>query len=559
MADKTIHSAHSISQILVNILEVKGIKNAVVSSGSRNAPLTVELFHSSLECYSIIDERSAAFFAMGMARQKNSPVALVCTSGSAVLNYYPAVAEAYYSRIPLIVLSADRPTQWTDQAIGQTIRQDHVLVPHTVYSTTLREGSDLQTIWFNTREINLAVNAALEQMAPVHINLPFSEPLYETTEEEMPLPKIIESMPVEASLSEESRNEIARIWKTGRKKMILIGCHRPDAELQRTLEKISRDSDTAILCETTSNMPSADFVTHIDQAIIPLSAEQAKDFQPDVLVTCGGMVVSKKIKSFLQQAASKAHIHVSLYTFPDTYMSLTHCAKTDDISFFKMLSEIECKSDGYRNTWDTLKKSRIPTHKAYCEAAPYSDFKTWEAISQHLPKNTHLEIANSAAIRYSQLFPLPADVTVNCNRGTSGIDGSSSTAAGAAVALFPKQVTLVTGDLSFFYDNNAFWNAYLPASMRVIVLNNGGGGIFRILDGARTSDICPEYLEACHDLSAESIAHLHRLEYAAAHNPTELRQQLSGFWNDSARPKLLEVFTQGIDNGQILRDYFSSL
>ena len=559
MADKTVHSAHSISQILVKILEVKGIKNAVISSGSRNAPLTLELSHGSMECYSIIDERSAAFFAMGMARQKNSPVALVCTSGSAVLNYYPAVAEAFYSRTPLIILSADRPTEWTDQAIGQTIRQDHVLAPHTVYSTTLREGSDPQTIWFNTREINLAVNASLEQMAPVHINIPFSEPLYETAEAEMPSPKIIESMPAEASLSKKNRNEIAHIWKTGRKKMILIGCHRPDAELQRILEKIARDGDTAVLCETTSNMPSADFITHIDQAIIPLSTEQAKDFQPDILVTCGGMVVSKKIKSFLRQAAPKAHIHVSLHTFPDTYMSLTHCAKTDDISFFKMLSEIECGSHGYRNAWDTLKKNRTPAHKAYCESAPYSDFKAWEAILQHLPENTHLEIANSAAIRYSQLFPLPMGTTVNCNRGTSGIDGSSSTAAGAAVALFPKQVTLVTGDLSFFYDNNAFWNAYLPASMQVIVLNNGGGGIFRILDGARTSDICPKYLEACHDLSAESIARLHRLEYAAAHNLEELRQQLCGFWSNSSRPKLLEVFTQGIDNGQILRDYFSSL
>ncbi len=559
MANKTVHSADPTSRTLTKILEIKGIKSAVISSGSRNAPLTLELSHSSLECYSVIDERSAAFFALGMARQKNSPVALACTSGSAVLNYYPAVAEAYYSRIPLVVLSADRPTQWTDQAIGQTIRQDSVLAPHTVYGTTLREGSDPQTAWFNAREINLAVNAALEQMAPVHINIPFSEPLYETSEEETPLPKIIESMPVEASLSEESRNEIARIWKTGRKKMILIGCHRPDAELQRILGKIARDGDTAVLCETTSNMPSADFVTHIDQAIIPLSAEQAKDFRPDVLVTCGGMVVSKKIKSFLQQAAPKAHIHVSLHTFPDTYMALTHCAKTDDIPFFKMLSEIECSPHGYRNAWDTLKKNRIPAHKAYCEAAPYSDFKTWEAILQRLPENTHLEIANSAAIRYSQLFPLPTGTTVSCNRGTSGIDGSSSTAAGAAAALYPKQVTLITGDLSFFYDNNAFWNAYLPASMRVIVLNNGGGGIFRILDGARTSDICPQYLEARHDLSAENIARLHNLEYSAVRNIEELQRQLSGFWSDSPHPKLLEVFTRGVDNGQILRDYFSSL
>lgn len=559
MAGKTIHSVDPTSRTLTKILEIKGIKSAVISSGSRNAPLTLELFHSTLKCYSVIDERSAAFFALGMARQGNSPVALACTSGSAVLNYYPAVAEAYYSRIPLIVLSADRPTQWTDQAIGQTIRQDNVLASHTVYNTTLREGSDPQTAWFNAREINRALNAAKEQMAPVHINIPFSEPLYGTTQEEITLPKIIENVPIETILSEESREEIARIWKNGRKKMVLVGCRQPDAKLQTVLEKLSRDSDTVVLCETTSNMSSADFVTHIDQAIIPLSTEQAKNFHPDVLVTCGGMIVSKKIKSFLQQAAPKAHIHVSQYVFPDTYMSLTHCVKTDGISFFKMLSEIESKSDGYHNAWDALKESRIPPHKAYCESVPYSDFKVWETLLQHLPENTHLEIANSTAIRYSQLFPIPKGVSISCNRGTSGIDGSSSTAAGAAVALFPKQVTLVSGDLSFFYDNNAFWNAYLPASMRIVVLNNGGGGIFRILDGARTSDICPQYLEAQHNLSAESIAHLHSLEYSVAHNIEDLQRRLSGFWDDSARPKLLEVFTRGVDNGQILRDYFSSL
>lgn len=559
MANKTVHSADPTSRTLTKILEIKGIKSAVISSGSRNAPLTLELSHSSLECYSVIDERSAAFFALGMARQKNSPVVLACTSGSAVLNYYPAVAEAYYSRIPLIVLSADRPTQWTDQAIGQTIRQDSVLAPHTVYSTTLREGSDPQTVWSNAREINLAVNAALEQMAPVHINIPFSEPLYETSEEEMPLPKIIESMPIEPFLSKESRNEIARIWKNGRKKMILVGCHQPDEKLQGILEKLSRDSDTAVLCETTSNMPSAGFVTHIDQTIIPLPAEQAKSFHPDVLVTCGGMIVSKKVKSFLQQAAPKAHIHVNQHVFPDTYMSLTHCVKTGEMPFFKMLSEIECEPQGYRKAWDALKKSRVPAHKAYCESVPYSDFKVWETLLQNLPENTHLEIANSAAIRYSQLFPIPKGVSISSNRGTSGIDGSSSTAAGAAVALFPKQVTLVSGDLSFFYDNNAFWNTYLPPSMRIVVLNNGGGGIFRILDGARTSDICPQYLEARHDLSAESVARLHNLEYSSVHNIEELQQQLPGFWDDSPRPKLLEVFTGGIDNGQILRDYFSSL
>ncbi|MBQ1276917.1 MAG: 2-succinyl-5-enolpyruvyl-6-hydroxy-3-cyclohexene-1-carboxylate synthase, partial [Flavobacteriales bacterium] len=167
-------------------------------------------------------------------------------------------------------------------------------------------------------------------------------------------------------------------------------------------------------------------------------------------------------------------------------------------------------------------------------------------------------IANSSSIRYSQLFNFKAGVTYWCNRGTSGIDGSTSTAVGAAVVC-DRPVTHITGDLSFFYDSNALWNNYIPSTMRIIVMNNGGGGIFRILDGSRKADCCADFLEARHSLSAVHIAKMYDIDYVKVDDDKTLREALDGFWKDSPRPRMIEVFTPRDDNDTILRDYFKFL
>lgn len=568
------HTTHRQVRILAHILQEKGIRTIVISSGSRNAPLTQELTaNPAFRCFAVVDERSAAFFAMGLSKYQNRPAALVCTSGSAVLNYYPAVAEAYYSRIPLIVISADRPTQWIDQAIGQTIRQDHVMAAHCAYSTVLREADDPQTAWYNAREINRAVNTALTQQAPVHLNVPLSEPLYDTVGDEQvadePLPRIIEDLPVESVPSLRATEEIRRLWSGEGRKMILVGARRSDDCLDDILAALVRRNDVAVLSETTSNLrgkndPQSDgrgvFVRHIDRTILPLSPLQAAELQPDLLITCGGMVVSKKIKAFLQNAAPAVHLHVGLHTHPDTYMSLTHSIRTDDETFFKLLNQCPASSSaGYAQAWKKILECREKAHCAYVDAAPYSDFSVWRTLCRTIPEGSHLEIANSAAIRYSQLFDLPCGVSVGCNRGTSGIDGSSSTAVGAAVALAPRTVTLVSGDLSFLYDSNALWNESLPANLRLIVLNNGGGGIFRILNGARNSSFGGRYLQASHGITLDSLARMYHLEYRRAENAEELNGALSDFWSPCDRVRLLEIDTRVCENDAVLRGYFAHL
>lgn len=255
-----------------------------------------------------------------------------------------------------------------------------------------------------------------------------------------------------------------------------------------------------------------------------------------------------------------ANSEMGLHTSPDTYMSLTHSIRTDDETFFRFLNQCPASSTaGYAQAWKKILERREKAHCAYADAAPYSDFTVWRALCRTIPEGSHLEIANSAAIRYSQLFDLPCGVSVGCNRGTSGIDGSSSTAVGAAVALAPRVVTLVSGDLSFLYDSNALWNESLPANLRLIVLNNGGGGIFRILNGARNSSFGGRYLQASHGITLDSLARMYSLEYRRAENKAELLRALSDFWAPCDRARLLEIDTRGCENDAVLRGYFARL
>lgn len=556
---KDRHSSLPQGQAVVEILIRKGIRHAVISSGSRNAPLTIGFSRSGIKCYSVIDERSAAFFALGMAKETGRPVALVCTSGSAVLNYYPAVAEAYYSRIPLIVISADRPAEIIDQGAGQTIRQHGVLSAHTAYSTSLREGTDEKTLRYNAREINTAFDKAVAESAPVHINVPFSEPLYGTSSvTAFGDYQEIETLPVENTLSQRAKDEISRIWNDAEKRMILVGVHKPDKRLESLLMSISRQSGAAVLSETTSNLHGECFVEKIDQAIIPSGQDTLRELAPELLITAGGMVVSKKIKAILSSMSPKYHIHVNMYDFPDTFGCLTHKAQVSDCVFFSHIASLESENTGYSGKWDGIKAERDVKHREYLSHVPFSDLKVWEMLTSHIPENTTLEISNSASIRYSQLFSLPSGISVSCNRGTSGIDGCTSTAAGVAAAS-QNPVTLITGDLSFMYDNNALWNGYLPSSFRMIVINNHGGGIFRILDGSRKADECGRFLEARHGLSVKYLAEMHSIEYAMANDEKNLKETLATFWDESQKARILEVFTPADINGDILRGYFEYL
>ena len=546
-------STKILSQTLVQLCWDKGIEHIVISPGSRNAPLTIGFGeHPNFKCFSIVDERSAAFFALGMAQQLKKPVAVVCTSGSALLNYYPAIAEAYYSNIPLVVISADRPSDFIDIGDGQTIRQEHVFKNHILYSANCQEGTQFQV--FNETEINRVLNTAFELNGPVHINVPFSEPLYETIEHQLVWPQNV--MPRIPDVWKGNLSNFIEKWNGSPKKMVLVGTLFPNTIEARFVEQLAMDESVLVLTETTSNLHHPNFINAIDQLIAPLTDDDFRLLQPEILLTFGGMVVSKKIKAFLRNLPPKAHWHVDPKIAYDTFFVLEHHLKLHINDFFKeFLPKSKSLSSEYRNHWLQIREHRLEQHRVYGSRIPYSDFMVYGEVFSQLPDHVQLQLSNSATIRYSQLFDVPYSVEVFCNRGTSGIDGSTSTAVGAAT-VSKKPVVFLTGDLSFFYDSNGLWNNYISKDFKIIVVNNRGGGIFRILPGHKDSKLFDTYFETRHNLSAKQLSEMYGFHYSEISEEKDLKEGISHFFNQDKGAALLEIFTPSTVNDKILADYF---
>ncbi|MDY0990118.1 2-succinyl-5-enolpyruvyl-6-hydroxy-3-cyclohexene-1-carboxylic-acid synthase [Flavobacterium sp. CFBP9031] len=551
-----IYPKIALAQSIIEILSAKGIVNIIISPGSRNAPLTIGFAqNSNFTCYSIADERCAAFFALGIAQQTKQPTAIVCTSGSALLNYYPAFAEAFYSQIPLIVISADRPQSKIDIGDGQTIRQENVFSNHSVFNANLTEDASEE----NDLKINLAIETAIQKKGPVHINAPFEEPLYETTEELSVQPKITNPEPEAFPLAIENSDEIVSIWNTAKRKLILVGVNEANAIDQEVIENLASDPSIVVLTETTSNLHHPSFINSIDTLITPFDDFDFKKFNPEVLITFGGMVVSKRIKGFLRKYKPEHHWHIDTLRAYDTFGALTKHFEMQPNDFFKnLLSKTSFVKSNYFKNVDAVYQTRLERRKEYLSKIDFSDFKVFEKVIESLPKNSLLQISNSSAIRYAQLIDIDSSIEVFCNRGTSGIDGSTSTAIGAAVGN-KKQTVFVTGDISFLYDSNALWNSYIPKNFKIILINNGGGGIFRILPGHEEKPVFNTYFETSHNLTAEHLAKMYNFNYYAAKDNESLESGIKSLYGSDDAPAILEVFTPTLENDQILKQYFKYL
>ena len=545
-----------LAQSIIEICLAKKVKNIIISPGSRNAPLTLGFVNNpEFNCYSIADERCAAFFALGIAQQSQKAVAVVCTSGSALLNYYPAFAEAFYSQLPLIVISADRPQTKIDIGDGQTIRQENVFKNHSLYNANLTEEASVE----NDLKINKAINKAIARKGPVHINAPFEEPLYETVSKLNVDVTISDFAEVHKKISSDEILKFATIWNVSKNKLILVGVNKPNEIDAKIIELLAKDDSVVVMTETTSNLHHPSFLNNIDTIITPFSNHDFKNAQPDILITFGGMVVSKRIKAFLRKYPPKHHWHIDTLRAYDTYGCLTKHFKVHSNQFFNQFLPftIPIKSD-YHSTFEKVAILRKRKHQDYLKSIPFSDFKAFEKIMPSLPKNSMLHLSNSSAIRYAQLFDINTSITVFCNRGTSGIDGSTSTAIGAAV-VHNKQTILIAGDIGFLYDSNALWNEYVPKNFKIILINNGGGGIFRILPGHEETPVFNKFFETSHCLTAEHLAKMYGFEYSVASDEASLETSLNALYAQNEKPSILEVFTPTRENDKILLQYFKEL
>ena len=541
------------AQSILEICQHKGVKHIVISPGSRNAPLTIGFTNNPyFTCYSIADERSAAFFALGIAQQLKQPVIVVCTSGSAVLNFYPAFAEAFYNQIPLVVLSADRPKHKIDIGDGQTIRQENVFANHSLFNANLNEWpSDA-----NDALIQEALFVAVQQRGPVHINVPFEEPLYETVAEPTYAVQWIDTPIVSTAFALEE--SFVDCWNTATKKLVLVGELAPNTIDQKYLDSLANDPSVVVLTEKTSNLHHDSFMDQIDTLITPFSEEDFSAFRPDILLTFGGMVVSKRIKSFLRNYKPTHHWHVDTIRAYDTFGALTKHFKTDSTTFLSAVLKHKTIESNYKASLAVLWKDRLKKQERYTQSAPFSDFKVFDFICKNLPKNSQLQVSNSSAIRYIQLFSMHPSLTVFCNRGTSGIDGSTSTAIGASV-VNELPTFLVTGDIGFLYDSNALWNNYIPANFKIILLNNRGGGIFRILPGHEETPTFNTFFETSHQLNASHLAEMYGLAYFEAQDENSLVQQYAAFLDQNEKPSILEIFTPEKLNDQVVLEFFRKL
>ena len=532
-----------IVRTLVSLCVEHDVQHVVFSPGSRNAPLIIGFNREEkINCRIIVDERSAAFFALGMAQKSGKPVVLVCTSGTALLNYAPAVAEAYYRRIPLVVVSADRPQAWIDQEDGQTIRQFEALRNIVKKSYQLPENADTKEArWFANRMINDAFITALSgRKAPVHINISLHEPLYETGEFSLH-ERVIRPVQTE-KLEQAMMQSLAEQFNRSKKVMILAGFMHGTKQLRLSLDKISHFSFVSVLAELIANLSAENRVTALEPVFASVSEDEAPDFRPDLLISFGGSLVSKSAKQFLRKNPPSEHWRIGKEeTTIDTFQCLTHRIDINPETFFaQLIPLIQPKESNYQTIYLNREKEWQLHQDQLLQQSGWSDLKAFSLLMQSIPENSDLHISNGMSIRLAQQFKIDKSISVYANRGTSGIDGSTSTAAGSA-SLNSGVTTLISGDLSFLYDSNALWNNYLSPRLKMVVINNGGGGIFRNLEGPSNLPEMKAYFETPHRIDFEKLAALYGLKFLRAADEATLKLSLEKMYAEDDVAVLMEV------------------
>ncbi|MEP1093513.1 MAG: 2-succinyl-5-enolpyruvyl-6-hydroxy-3-cyclohexene-1-carboxylic-acid synthase [Cyclobacteriaceae bacterium] len=520
-----------------------GVRHVVLSPGSRNAPLTISFARNDkVEKWVIPDERTAGFIALGIAQKLQQPVVLCCTSGTALLNYSPAIAEAFYREIPLIVLSADRPPELVDQRDGQTIRQFEALRNHVKVSMQLPIVKEVEDQEVYEKGLIDAVRLSQKlPKGPVHLNIPFREPFYPSVGQELIFsntpgwePEALESTEVEFPNQKDF---------IGKKVLILIGQSNLDPTLAKALGKYK--TSVPVLKSPLSNLDVRG-IRHVDFFL-----QDQIGLKPDVLITAGLSVLSKKLKNYLRSHKPSEHFHFDPSGVPvDTYETNPTTIKASLSTF---LSAIDFASDPhYFHVWKELSESTSKAIESVIRTLKYCETTAFHLVLKTLPNDVELHLGNSMPVRFSELFNIPYSLNTWSNRGTSGIDGCTSTALGTSLVSQQLNV-LITGDVSFLYDRNAFFHSYNTANLRVIVFNNQGGGIFRLIDGPKSLPELEKYFETRHNRTAEYICAENKISYIPVMNSEELVQNLKDFYRPSQTPKLLEIFTDPSTNENVFK------
>ncbi len=539
-----------------------GVTHAVICPGSRSAPLVFAFNrHPHIKTFVIVDERSAGYIAMGMAQQLQKPVALICTSGTAALNFYPAIAEAFYQKIPLLVLTADRPAELLNQQDGQMINQQGVYGSHVRAQMQFLVDS-FQFAAESNRHLSETLSRCLYPVwGPVHINVPLIEPLYQISQEDSVIEQKLE-FDAKPILTKSQYN----LGQLNQEKiMVLIGQGFPNAVLTKQIKSIANRSNVVVLGDVVSNQHDNTNIKHFDYIISQKDADSLKALEPQVLISMGGPVLSKALKLWLKKQKPIKHIRLQDDSIQvDTYGNVTDYVSTNQLAGIieNIIESQSIQTESYQQVWNSYEeKSQDAIQKfiVNCnQRGLNSELQSVNSILKAIPSNSQLQIANSSSVRYVSYLGLPKNsLSVFCNRGTSGIDGCTSTAIGAAL-MSNEIVTLITGDLAFFYDRNAFWNKYVPNNLRIALLNNQGGGIFNLIDGPNSQPELENFFLTPHHQTAKNMSEDFGLDYYFCKNQSELEDLMKIFYEPSDRPKIVEIRSDIAENSRVFREFKSA-
>lgn len=563
---------------LIDVLAAQGVKTFFISPGSRNTPLLTALSaRDRLRKHIINDERMSGFAALGYSLVRREPTALICTSGTALYNYAPAIAEAYYQHIPLIVISADRPAQWIDQDDSQTLRQNgalrnivkrsydvHCDAGATSECRNAEFGSEKE--WYVNRTANEAFLTATTGIpGPVHINMQFANPLNGLREYGERRPRLVRCI---ASDKRLARKELEELAEEARDKRILVvaGFMQPDAALNKAISRFAALPNVAVICETISNLHLQGKPYMADSLLSHLSDGDKERLCPDIVITVGGALVSRMLKEFIRKSARTQH-----WTLADTDVSvdcmqrLTLHIEASPAAFFSGMAgalrkALTAKAERgslavtYAEDVEKMKRTAYASGRARINGAPWSELKALDRIFSRIPSSYNLFLSNGTCVRYAQLLMTRLPHACYCNRGVSGIDGTNATALGGAIA-YKGTTLLITGDMSFAYCPEVMQMRSLGGDLRIIVMNNSGGGIFRFIPTTRDLSIREEYFCSDPELPVEKLAEAYGWTYLRATNEKELDTALSRF---AATPaSLLEIKVDKDISARTLIDYFT--
>lgn len=541
-----------------------GVKEAVISPGSRSTPLAYAFASSEqLQTFMQVDERSAAYFALGLAKASGRPVVLLCTSGTAASNYHPAITEAFYARIPLIVLTADRPHELRGVGAPQAIDQLNMYGKHVKFSVDLPLAEDNEELdWFLERHVNRAVSVAMTRpIGPIHLNIPLREPLLIDFDRKSRVSTFVERIHGEIELTTNQKQSLAVLLSEAKNGMIIAG-ELPIGFDKEAFWNFAKRLQWPVLCDPLSNLRSqvpedcrSLCIAHYD-AILKSETFQLKAV-PDTVLRFGTQPVSKPLSLFLKKCRPAVFITVDESPeFRDSLGVVTHHLQTSPESIYTV--PVQQETNFYCEMWSSAEKVAETVTRRY-EGNTGDEGVIVKTLFEILPDGSDVISGSSMPIRDVDTFfcKTEKDITIFSNRGTNGIDGVVSTAFGVEAAR-KRSTYLLIGDLSFLHDvNGLIVSRFHKTNLTIVIVNNDGGGIFSYLPQSTVENHFEELFGTPTGLTFEHIGAMYDTQYAAVHTVEEFKDEMQKEKTKDVR--IIEVFTSRPINVKAHRAYWADI